>query len=79
MDLERWGNVPTLVVKSVRELLLVTRRFLKKSVIAVCLVPGLVEGPCVERKDDGTLSWCRLGLIAQSARTRRSFRLGGLL
>ena len=79
MDLERWGVVPTLVVKSVRELLLVMRHFLKKSVMAVCLVPGLVEGPCVERKDDGSLPLCQLGLIVQSAWTRRSFRFGGLL
>ena len=79
MDLERWGVVPTLVIRSVRELLLVIRRFLKKSVIAVCLVPGLVEGPYVERNGDGSLFLFRLGLIEQSARTRRSFRFGGLL
>ena len=54
-------------------------RFLKKSVMAVCLVPVPMEGPCVERKGAGPLSLCQLGLMAQSAQTRRSFRFGGLL
>ena len=78
MDLDLWGVGPTLVVTSVRELLLVMRHFLKKSVMAVCLVLGLKEGPCVNRKGADPVSLLRLGLIAQSALTR-SFRFGGLL
>ena len=35
MDLDLWGVGPTLVVESVRELLLVTRHLLKKSVMVV--------------------------------------------
>ena len=50
MDFDWWGVGSTLVVKSVRVLLLVMRRFLKKSVMAVCWVPGLVEGHCELKK-----------------------------
>ena len=44
MDLDVCGRGPTLVVTSVRELLLVMRCFLKKSVMAVCFVPWLGVG-----------------------------------
>ena len=50
MDLDLLGVGSTLVVTSVRELLLVMRHFLKKSEMAVCLLPVPVEGPCVDRK-----------------------------
>ena len=56
MALDLWGIRPTLVVKSVTELLLVMRRFLKKSVMAACLVPGLVEGPYELRKGADPIS-----------------------
>ena len=39
------------------ELLLVMRRFLKKSVIVVCLMPRLVEGPCELRKGSDPVSF----------------------
>ena len=44
-EMEMCGEGPTWVVASVRELLLVMSLFMKKSVMAVCLVPGLRVGP----------------------------------
>ena len=44
--------------------------FFEKICNGSCVVPGLMKGPCVERKGAGPLSFCRLGLSAQSARTR---------
>ena len=67
MDLDLlWGVGPTLLSKSVRERLLVMRYVLKKSVMAVCLVPVLMEGSCVLRKGADPMYLWRLGLIAQS-------------
>ena len=43
-------HVPSLGVRSVSELLLVMRRFLKNCVILICLVPGLAEVPGMFRK-----------------------------
>ena len=43
-EVEVCGEWPTWVVTSVRELLLVMTLFLKKSVMAICLVPGLQVG-----------------------------------
>ena len=44
-EMEECGEWLTWVVTSIRELLLVMSLFLKKSVMAVCLVPGLRLGP----------------------------------
>ena len=54
MDLDLLCVGSTLVVTSVRELLLVMKLFFFKYVMEVCLVLGLVEGPCIDRKGAGT-------------------------
>ena len=57
MDLDLWTCWSTLGVKSVRKLLLVMRHFLKRSVMVVCLVPGLVVSPCELRKGSNPVSF----------------------
>ena len=62
-----WICESTLGVKSVRELLLVIRHFLKDCVIVVCLVAGLTVITGKFMKGSNPFACLRLGLILQFA------------